>query len=263
MDLLSISTTLLAVVPMVLTTGNWLLSLFFARKEQNYFLLDLKQLMPASVPFLSTQWPFLIFCFAGFGFGQFFRHGPGISSSSDILSLLQAIGCTIAIGLMPILTLFYVTYLGSKQGVTLVSTIGIWSVVVYVFAETLRNALGYAGLFFFIVPGLLIYTRTSLFLPIYALEGHKPWAAIKRSWSLTEGHYWLVSRYLGLPALIISLISLTTSASSPFKTAGYPAIESMNAIGTLTIATAMMVMSMINSGVTYQLYARLTENEQD
>lgn len=264
MDLLSSGTTLLAAFPTVLTAGNWLLSLFFARKERNYLLTDLKQLMPASMPFLSTQWPFLIFCFAGFGFAQFFRHGEGagISSSSNSLGLLPAMGALMAIGLMPILKLFYVTYMGSKHGPGLVSTIGIWSVMVYIFAETLRVSLGYAGLFLFIIPGLLIATRTSLFLPVYALEGHKPWAAIKRSWSLTDGHYWLVSRYLGLPAVFLALVSLATSGSSHFKMTGYPTIGWMSAIGTFTIASTMMLMGMIYSGLTYQLYSRLTESSE-
>jgi hypothetical protein len=69
------------------------------------------------------------------------------------------------------------------------------------------------GLLLLVVPGLMLFTRWSLAVPVVMLEGLKPRAAMRRSRELVAGHGWAVFRVLlnvtvlaGLGSLAIELL---------------------------------------------------------
>lgn len=173
----------MASLPLILATGNWLLSLSLASKEPNYFTADLKQLWPDSLPFLKTQWPFLLLCM--------------LAASSSLIPANIGImpSLIVSTGIAPIVKIFYISYLAAPKYPGRLATIGAWSVITYIICHSIISTIGTLALFLFVVPGLIVLTRTCLFLPIFALEGYHPLAAVALSWRLTSGKYWLVSRY--------------------------------------------------------------------
>ncbi len=248
---------LFQLLPVALALANWLLSLFFAPKGSNS-TADLKQLWPDSRPFLKTQWPFLAVCMLGSNLSQAYlisgeRIIPAFSFSLVIASLVSS-------GILPILKLFYVSYLAAPKYPGRVATIGIWSVLLYVMGDWFISTLGTLGLVFLVAPGLVILIRTCLFLPIYALEGHHPIAAFEKSWSLTAGHYWLISRYLGLPTILFGILNLSPQVATVIAASGhYPMQYSLPIVAAAGAAT--LALSLVIAGLTYKLYERLSAAE--
>jgi len=243
-------------IPVCLATANWVLSLFLAPKTNSYFLGDLKQLWSDSRPFIKTQWPFVAICMVGSNMSQahlFADIGLRQSFSFGIVA-----AAFISAGILPIIKLFYVSYLAAPKYPGRVAMIGLWTVLLYVLGEWLISALGSLGMMFFILPGLLVMVRACLFLPAYALEGHHPFAAFERSWVLTSGKYWLVSRYLGLPTILFLLLSASPQLMATVRVLGqypfhyfWPAMIAFN--------FAALAMSLVLAGLAYKLYDRLTE----
>src|SRR5262249_61029012 len=64
-----------------------------------------------------------------------------------------------------------------------------------------------AGLDFFVVPGILLFTWLSLSGPVVELEGAGVLGSFKRSWALVRGHFWTVLAVLVPIALLSSALS--------------------------------------------------------
>lgn len=243
-------------IPVCLATVNWVLSLFLDPKTDSYFLRDLKQLWSDSLPFIKTQWPFVAICMVGSNMSQAHLFADIGLKPSFSFGLVAA--AFISAGILPIVKLFYVSYLAAPKYPGRVAMIGLWSVLLYVLGEWLISALGGLGMIFFIIPGMIVTVRACLFLPAYALEGHHPFAAFERSWSLTSGNYWLVSRYLGLPTILFLLLTASPQLTATVRAVGqypfhyfWPAMIAFN--------VAALAMSLILAGLTYKVYDRLTE----
>lgn len=254
MDSISYYVIAFQLVPVALALANWLLSLYFAPKS-NDFIADLKQLWPDSLPFLKTQWPFVAVCMLGSNLSQ-----AQIISNGSVkteFSFGIVIASLVSAGILPILKLFYVSYLAAPKYPGRVATIGIWSVLLYVMGDWFISTLGTLGLAFLVAPGLVILVRTCLFLPIYALEGHRPLAAFEKSWSLTAGHYWQISRYLGLPTILFGILMLSPQVATVIAATGhYPMQYSLPMVA--AAGAASLALSMILAGLTYKLYERLS-----
>ncbi len=243
-------------IPVCLATANWVLSLFLAPKTNSFLLADVKQLWSDSRPFIKTQWPFVAVCMVGSNMSQahlFADHGLIPSFSFGLVA-----AAFISAGILPILKLFYVSYLAAPKYPGRVATIGLWTVLLYVLGEWLISALGGLGMVFFVIPGLLVMVRACLFLPAYALEGHHPFTAFEKSWALTSGNYWLASRYLGLPTILFLLLTAGPQLTATVRALGqypfqyfWPAMIAFN--------FADLAMSLILAGLAYKLYDRLTE----
>ncbi|MBP9092341.1 hypothetical protein KBI23_15040 [bacterium] len=254
MDSISYYVIAFQLVPVALALANWLLSLYFAPKS-NYFITDLKQLWPDSRPFLKTQWPFLAVCMLGSNLSQ--AHLISSGSIRPEFSFGLIIASLVSSGILPILKLFYVSYLAAPKYPGRVATIGIWSVLLYVMGDWFISTLGTLGLAFLVAPGLVILIRTCLFLPIYALEGHHPIAAFEKSWSLTAGHYWPISRYLGLPTILFGILILSPQVATVIAATGhYPMQYSLPLVAAAGAAT--LALSLVIAGLTYKLYERLS-----
>ena len=243
-------------VPVVLAFSNWALSLFFARKTKNYFAVDLKQLWSDSLPFLKAQWPIVTVTLAAATWSQL---QPTVELTGKpehaLQEFLSIFGSS---GILWILNLFYVSYLAAPKYPGRVATIGAWSLVMYIIADMAIVTFGALGTILFMAPGLIVIARSCLFLPIYAIHGHKPLSAIRQSWALTKGNYWLVSRYLGLPALALAASYGYPDLVTNFMPAGAKdAVKNCLPLD-VAITAAAQLLSLVIGGLLYKLYERLS-----
>lgn len=259
MEFIERGAIIVQLLPVLILTVNWVLSLFLAPKTDNFFRFDVKKLWPESLPFLKTQWPFVAICMVGSSFTQVqlvseLKSKPEFSMAMLMASLVSA-------GILPILKLFYVAYLAAPKYPGRLASIGIWSVFVYVFSEALIESFGNFGLFLLIAPGLMLLFRTCLFLPIYAIEGNHPLAALQKSWALTSGKYWLVSRYMGLPTLLLGVLGIAPQLAVFAKACGNQSVQFYWPIFT-AVGAASLLVNLILGGLSYKLYDRLTTTEE-
>lgn len=249
---------LVQLLPLTFITVNWFLSLFLAPKANNYFRLDLKQLWQDTQPFLKTQWPFVAICLVGSSVTRVQLVNDLKSEPEFTMAIIMA--SVVSAGILPILKLFYVAYLAAPKYPGRLASIGIWSVFVYVFSEGLLASFSNLGLFLLIAPGLILLIRTCLFLPIYAIEGNHPIAALQKSWALTAGKYWLVSRYMGLPILLLGVLGIVPQLAAAAKVYGNQSVQFYWPIFA-AVGAASLVVSLIVGGLSYKLYDRLTSPE--
>jgi len=164
-------------------------------------------------------------------------------------------------GIVPILKLFYVSYLASPKNPALVSTIGIWAMILYLIGEYIQNIMVGAGLVFFIAPGLYVMARTSLFLPIYAVEGHRPLKAIDRSWEVTKGRFWQISLYLGPPTFVVLGSHIFLPFLGTMASRGSEAGPLLAATGAVT-SMAGILLDILLAGLMYKLYLRFNSAQK-
>jgi len=111
------------------------------------------------------------------------------------------------------------------------------------------------GLLLLVVPGVILFTRWSLAVPVVMLEGLGPRAAMKRSRALVKGHGWAVFRVLlnvtilaGLSSLAIQLLLVKVFGSAH---ASFGLWASLSIAGAITTPYAAHALSVV--------YYRLTE----
>lgn len=243
----------------ILAVLNWTLSLVFGKTGILDWKGDARQLWTDSTAFLKMQALFIVLIIAGntYGIASAFIEAP---SSSGINWL--SVAAKFTQGILFILELFYLSYLASNKSVTLISTIGIWTVFKLGIAEKVLQAVTAAGFAALLVPGLLITVRTCLFLPVYANEGHLVGHSIRRSWTLTKGKYWIASRYLGpvalASALVTSIAGFSLAANAQEWRSFTPIAIALGAVfAVLTVGFQLMY-----QGLSYKLYRHLTEGER-
>lgn len=259
MEIIDKILTAMLFFPMLVALANWVLSLISTRSKSNYFLDDLKQLWPDSLPFLKAQWLILTSTLAIATWIQL-QQLPELSEKTEfgLPILLLFFGSS---GIAWILNLFYVTYLAAPKYPGRVATIGAWALALYIVADISILTFGAIGIIFFVIPGLIVFVRSCLFLPIYAIQGYKPLYAIKQSWALTKGKYWLISRYMGLPALLMLAIAafpeLLNSSMGLDNAAASTNFEALK----ISFAAAIQVLSLVIAGLLYKLYERLSAEQ--
>ncbi len=82
-------------------------------------------------------------------------------------------------------------------------------------AEIVANLIAFAGLFFFIVPGLLAAIRLAVAASTAATEQVSWPDAIRRSFSLTRGNSWRVFGLILIEDALTYLVAAITGAASP------------------------------------------------
>jgi len=114
------------------------------------------------------------------------------------------------------------------------------------------------GLLLLVVPGVILFTRWSLAVPVVMLEGLGPRAAMKRSTALVKGHGWAVFRVLlnvtilaGLSSLAIQLLLVKVFGSAHAKFGLWASLSIAGAITTPYAAHALSV-----------VYYRLTDPDR-
>ncbi|MDP3509692.1 MAG: hypothetical protein Q8T09_17105 [Candidatus Melainabacteria bacterium] len=129
--------------PVVLAFSNWALSLFLARKIENNFFVDLKQLWPDSLPFLKSQWPIVTIAIIAATLSQL-QPATDLTDKPEVALqvFLSVFGSS---GILWILNLFYVSYLAAPKYPHRVATIGAWSLVMYIIADMAIVAFGALG----------------------------------------------------------------------------------------------------------------------
>jgi len=111
------------------------------------------------------------------------------------------------------------------------------------------------GLLLLIVPGVILFTRWSLSVPVVVLEGLSPRAAMRRSRELVDGHFWPVLR------LLLSVGVQTAIATIALRTAFFFLLGESHAklalwfAGTLASAIATPYTAHALSVVYYRLTA--------
>lgn len=254
---------------------NWGLSLIFSRKNNLDWQADLRQLWPESKFFFKAQTIMLALCIGGMTY-QITANPEELVQPATHLGLL-ALVAKLSQGILPILQLFYITHLGSKTNPLLVSTIGIWTVIQFGVGEYIRDLLSLLGLIVVIAPGFIIWFRSTLFMPIYALEGRQVGHAWHHSWELTEGKFWLVSRYLSpvlmasmvstiLPNLVHNIFTKVASRSQGITDSPlWQILVPIGIVGSAVSAVAIIALELIFTGLLYKLYIHLsgrTENAE-
>lgn len=259
MEIIDKILTAMLFFPMLVALANWVLSLISTGSKQNYFLDDLKQLWPDSLPFLKAQWPILTVALAVATWSQLqplqdmcdkAEHGSPL--------LLLPFGSAV---ISWILNLFYVTYLAAPKYPGRVAAIGALALTIYVIADIAILAFGAIGIIFLVIPGLIVFVRSCLFLPIYATQGYKPLSAIRQSWALTKDKYWLVTRYMGLPVLLMLAIEvfpeILNSSLGLDNAAASSNFEALN----ISSVAANQVLNLVSAGLLYKLYERLSAEQ--
>ncbi len=135
----------------ILAVLNWTLSLVFGKIGILDWKGDALQLWTDSTAFLKMQAIFIVFIIAGntYGIASSFIEVPS-SSGINWLSL----AAKFAQSILFILELFYLSYLASNKSVTLIGTIGIWTVFKLGIAEKVIQAVTAAGFAALLIPGL-------------------------------------------------------------------------------------------------------------
>ena len=252
---------IVAVITIAIPFIHWAFSLFFDRKTKKYLAVDTMRLWPDSLPFLKAQWPFVTIAMIAASWSQFQPTAQLSNRPEDsIAATLLAYGPTV---LTWILMLFYVTYLAEPKHPGRVATIGATSLLLYVIADCMIMTFSLIGLGILLAPGLIVVVRSCLFLPIYAINGHKPLSAIRRSWALTKDRYWLVSCYMGLPVILLISITICPLLVNDFwgtcaQTAGRNCPPLL-----VACASATQVLSLVIGGLLYKLYERLSAAEEN
>lgn len=250
----------IAALPVLLAFANWAISLFVARGKENYTLVDLRQLWTDSLPFLRTQWHVIGITLA---IATWFElqpvpeliDNPAFGSETFLFVFAP-------VGLFWVIGLFYSTYLAAPKYPGKLATIGFCSLAMYVIGDIVVMTLGTLGTFFFVAPGLIIFVRSCLFLPVYATHRSNPLTSIKQSWAITKNKYWLVSRYMGLPVLLERACYLCPELATNFgKSDVQHASLSWQAFSIASTAIAL-TSSLIVCGLLYKLYDRLSTEEQ-
>ncbi|MFA6212757.1 MAG: hypothetical protein WC714_25200 [Candidatus Obscuribacterales bacterium] len=250
--------SLLLIAPILLAFANWATSLIMTHGKENYTLVDLRQLWLDSLPFLKAQWLIVGVTIAATTWQQL-QPTQGLTAKLDATTLLSIFGAS---GILWILGLFYVSYLAMPKHPNRVSTIGFWSLTMYVIGDMAISVLGSLGILLFVVPGLIVFVRSCLFLPAYAIQGSHSLSAIKHSWALTKNKYWLVSRYMGLPALGLVASIVYPTIVEKFVT-NHTLVEILNYLPlTIVLAASTQVFSLAICGLLYKLYDRLSTEEQ-
>jgi hypothetical protein len=244
--------------PALLAFVHWAISLFMTRGKENYTRIDLRQLWTDSLPFLRTQWHMIALSVA---IALWFQLKPTPEVNDPNFAVETFLSLSSSSAIYWILGLFYVSYLAAPKYPGRVATIGFCSLATYVIGDMFVLLLGLIGTALFVVPGLIIFVRSCLFLPIFVTHESKPLVAIKQSWSLTKGKYWLISRYMGLPAAIMLAGCLlselpTTLAKSDIQhvSLGWQAFM-------LSTTAITECCNLIIFGLLYQLYDRLSREE--
>jgi membrane-anchored glycerophosphoryl diester phosphodiesterase (GDPDase) len=252
---------IVSVIAVAMACTHWALSLFFARKTKNYFAVDLKQLWQDSLPFLKNQWPIVTIAMLAASWSQLqpvaeLSNRPEVSIAATLL----AYGPTV---LTWILMLFYVSYLAEPKHPGRVATIGATSLLLYVIADCMIMTFSLIGLGILLAPGLIVVVRSCLFLPIYAIHGHKPLLAIRQSWALTKDRYWLVSSYMGLPAILLICTSICPLLDYDlFGSCAQTAAKNSMPLLVACVSTTQ-VLSLVIGGLLYKLYERLSAAENN
>ena len=114
------------------------------------------------------------------------------------------------------------------------------------------------GLLLLVVPGVILFARWSLAVPVVMLEGLGPRAAMKRSTALVKGHGWAVFRVLlnvtilaGLSSLAIQLLLVKVFGSAH---ANFGLWASLSIAGAITTPYAAHALSVV--------YYRLTDPDR-
>ena len=114
------------------------------------------------------------------------------------------------------------------------------------------------GFLLLVVPGVILFTRWSLAVPVVMLEGLGPRAAMKRSTALVKGHGWAVFRVLlnvtilaGLSSLAIQLLLVKVFGSAH---ANFGLWASLSIAGAITTPYAAHALSVV--------YYRLTDPDR-
>lgn len=252
--------SMLLIAPTLLAFANWAVSLFVMRRQKDYMRADLRQLWSDSLPFLKTQWHIVAIAIATAAWFQL-TPTPELTDNPNFAAE-SFIGVFASAGINWILGLFYVTYLAAPKYPGRVATIGFCSLAMYVIGDTMVTTLGMLGTALFVVPGLIIFVRSCLFLPIFATHKPNPLTAIRQSWTLTKNNYWLVSRYLGLPAVIVLALNSFPAIEGILTESDFQhASLSWQAFMVSTTAIAQGC-SFIMCGLLYKLYDRLSTEEQ-
>jgi len=134
-----------------------------------------------------------------------------------------------------------------------------WSRVGRLVGVSLLTGIGVGiGFLFLVVPGLILFTRWSLAVPVVMLEGLGPRAAMKRSSALVKGHGWAVFRVLlnvtilaGLSSLAIQLLLAKVVGSAH---ASFGLWASLSIAGAITTPYAAHALSVV--------YYRLTDPDR-
>ncbi len=235
----------------VLALGSWAVAYKFAGKNAPSVIHDLRELFTESLPFLKTQWLFLAICTVGSGVSA-----CQLSQTFDLAPAYYMVSA-VTQGIVPVLKLFYVAYLAAPRNAALIATIGIKTMIFYLIGEYIQTTAIALGIALLVFPGLYIMARTSLFLPIYAVEGHRPLHALERSWAITKGKYWPVCLYLGPTFVIVLLGHCLPSMGIMLQhhTAARPLIAAVSAVSGMT-STLLDIML---AGLMYKLYLRFSE----
>ncbi len=259
MEIIDKILTAMLFFPMLVALANWVLSLISTRSKRNYFLDDLKQLWPDSLPFLKAQWPILTVALAVATWSQL-QPVQDMCDKAEHGSPLFLLPFGSAV-ISWILNLFYVTYLAAPKYPGRVAAIGALALTIYVVYDIAILAFGAIGTIFFVIPGLIFFVRSCLFLPLYATQGYKPLSAIRRSWALTKGKYWLVSRYMGLPVLILLAFYVYPDLANNSNDIDSQTVATYCLPLTIATTIAAQVLGLVMAGLLYKLYERLSAEQ--
>ena len=238
---------------------HWAISLFMTRGKENYTPINLKHIWTDSLPFFKTQWHMIALCTA-ITFWFELKPLPEVNDPNFAVGTLLLLFST-SVGYW-ILGLFYVSYLAAPKYPGRIASIGFRSLAMYVTGDMFVMILGLLGTALFVAPGLLIFVRSCLFLPIFVTHQSNPLIAIKQSWSLTKDKYWLVCRYMGLPtATTLMAYSLPELATTLAKSEAQQASLAWQAFMFSSAAIAQCC-SLTIFGLLYKLYDRLSTDEQ-
>lgn len=111
-----------------------------------------------------------------------------------------------------------------------------------------------AGLFLLVVPGVVLFTRWSLVVPVIVLEQAPPVAALRRSNQLVRGHGWRVFR-------ILLNVFVAAAVSSAVLEVAFGALPTFWAVWLGGLAASALVTPYTAHALTV-LYYRLTEPDR-
>jgi hypothetical protein len=175
------------------------------------------------------------------------------SSSADVANLIDNLlsGAAAAIAIAACFRVISSAYLGERTDAATSLRYGLSRLIPLVVAYIAMSVCIGIGLILILIPGIFLAVKWSMTFPAIVAERAGPFAAMRRSWQLTRGHWWRTFGTL----LVVVLISFVLAFAI---LVGFgAAVATSDSISELAFAVLITAVTIIVLAILYPLTAAI------
>lgn|GEM_PF-4096427 len=135
---------------------------------------------------------------------------PDVIPAVVITAVIVFVAVAIAVGGLINATVTQVAanaYLGRKVSLGAALKAGFFAGLPVVIIQLVTGLMAGVGSFFFILPGVMLWTMLSAAVPVAVVEKKGPFASMRRSWELMQGRMWRsVGVYTAAWVLVVAIV---------------------------------------------------------